>query len=558
MKNYIPHSGNQLLNSPLLNKDSAFTLEERESFNLSGLIPSKIETIEDQENRMYKRFCSLQENIDKYIFLRGLQDRNETLFYYLIKKHISEIMPIIYTPTVGTASTDFSTIFRKGRGLFLSSSDSHNIELIVNSVRDNDIKVIVITDGERVLGLGDLGIGGMAISVGKLSLYSACGGIHPSKTLPIVLDVGTNNKSLINDPLYLGTKAPRLEGNEYFDFVDIVMKALQIRWPDAIIQFEDFSQKNAMPLLKKYKHDYNCFNDDIQGTAAVSLGCLISASSKLEKKLSDNVICFLGAGSAGCGIADSIVKYMMLEGLSESEARARVYLVDRNGLLLDDDKSILNFQKPFTHPSKLVDEWNCSDGKISLEEVIKNTGANILIGVSGATGAFSQTIVESLLNNSEHPIIFPLSNPTSKSEAKASDIIRWSKGKAIVATGSPEEAYVFEGTEYNIDQCNNCYIFPGVGLGAIASKAKRITDNMLLRSSQALAQYSQIKGLPNGSILPHLKHIRDLSKFIAFEVAKQAISDGVAPIQSEDDLEKNIINIFWEPEYKLYHRVPIS
>jgi malate dehydrogenase (oxaloacetate-decarboxylating) len=556
MKNYIPYSGNQLLNIPSLNKDSAFTYEEREKFNLIGLLPSKIETIEEQSSRVYKQYSSLEKDIDKYVFLRGLQDRNETLFYYVLNQHVSEMMPIVYTPTVGTASTDFSNIFRKGRGLFLSAQDADHIDLIVNSVRDNDIKVIVITDGERVLGLGDLGIGGMAISIGKLSLYSCCGGIPPSKTLPIVIDVGTNNQSLLSDPLYLGLKQPRLTGEDYFNFIDVVIKALQSRWSTAVIQFEDFAQKNAMPLLNKYKDNTNCFNDDIQGTAAVTLGSLISASKKLNRRLSDNVICFLGAGSAGCGIAAYITKQMVTEGLSESEARDRIFMVDKNGLLFENDQNLQEFQTAFARESKLVTEWNIADQSfIDLETVIRNSGANILIGVSGATGAFGESIVEALLCNDPHPIIFPLSNPTSKAEASANQLVEWSNGNAIIATGSPVKPFVFGNKEYNIDQCNNCYIFPGVGLGAIAAKASRVTDNMLLRASRALADYALANVDSDTKILPPLDDIRNLSRHLAFEVAEQAALDGVALYQSAETIQKNIDNIFWEPEYKPYHRV---
>ncbi|CAM4330024.1 NAD-dependent malic enzyme [Acinetobacter pragensis] len=553
---YIPYAGNTLLELPLLNKGSAFTADERKNFNLNGLIPHVTETIEEQSQRSYQQYCAFNDAINKHIYLRNIQDTNETLFYHLIENHLTEMMPIIYTPTVGEACQRFSDIYRRHRGIFISYPDRDQIDDILHNVNRRNVKVIVITDGERILGLGDQGIGGMGIPIGKLSLYTACGGISPAYTLPITLDVGTNNQQLLNDPIYMGCRQPRISGEEYYNFVDMVIEAIQRRWPEALIQFEDFAQKNAMPLLEKYRDKICCFNDDIQGTAAVSVGSLIAASHAAKKQLKDQVVAFLGAGSAGCGIAEQIIAQMTAEGLSDAEARKRVFMVDRFGLITENQPNLLDFQRKLAQKPEDVMKWGNADEIISLLDVVKNAKPTVLIGVSGQPGLFTKDVIETLAENCEYPIVMPLSNPTSRVEAVPADIIEWTKGKALIATGSPFAPVIYQDRIYNISQCNNSYIFPGIGLGVIASGAHRVTDSMLMASSNALADCSPKLQNPEADLLPDLSQIQQISKVIAVKVAQAAMQDGVAPVMSLKDLEKKIEDNFWKPEYRQYHRVP--
>lgn len=552
---YIPYAGNGLLELPLLNKGSAFSEEERTRFNLHGLIPHAIENIEEQSQRSYQQYSAFGDAINKHIYLRNIQDTNETLFYHLIEQHLSEMMPIIYTPTVGEACQRFSDIYRRHRGIFISYPDRAHIDDIVQNINKKNVKVIVITDGERILGLGDQGIGGMGIPIGKLSLYTACGGISPAYTLPITLDVGTNNPQLLNDPIYMGWNQPRISGEEYYQFVDQVIDAVKRRWPKALIQFEDFAQKNAMPLLNKYRDQICCFNDDIQGTAAVSVGSLIAASRAAGKQLKDQTIAFLGAGSAGCGIAEQIVAQMVVEGLSDAEARARVYMVDRFGLFTSNQPNLLDFQRKLAQSPERVAHWGNPEGVISLLDVIQNAKPTVLIGVSGQPGLFTEEVIKTLAANCERPIVLPLSNPTSQVEAFPADILEWTEGKALIATGSPFEPVNYQGKLYNISQCNNSYIFPGIGLGVIAAGATRVTDSMLIASSNALADCSPLLQDPNADLLPDLNEIQQVSKFIAFRVAKAAMDAGVAAVMSDEALREAIEANFWKPEYRDYKRV---
>lgn len=552
---YIPYAGNGLLELPLLNKGSAFSEEERTRFNLHGLIPHVIENIEEQTQRSYQQYSAFSDAINKHIYLRNIQDTNETLFYHLIEQHLSEMMPIIYTPTVGEACQRFSDIYRRHRGIFISYPDRAHIDDIVQNINKKNVKVIVITDGERILGLGDQGIGGMGIPIGKLSLYTACGGISPAYTLPITLDVGTNNPQLLNDPIYMGWNQPRINGEEYYQFVDQVLNAVKRRWPKALIQFEDFAQKNAMPLLNKYRDQICCFNDDIQGTAAVSVGSLIAASRAAGKQLKDQTIAFLGAGSAGCGIAEQIVAQMVVEGLSDAEARARIFMVDRYGLFTDNQPNLLDFQSKLAQSTERVTGWGNSEGIISLLDVIQHAKPTVLIGVSGQPGLFTEEVIKALAANCERPIVLPLSNPTSQVEAFPADILEWTEGKALIATGSPFEPVNYQGKIYNISQCNNSYIFPGIGLGVIAAGATRVTDSMLIASSNALADCSPLLKDPNADLLPDLNEIQQVSKFIAFKVAKAAMDAGVAPVLDDEALQQAIEANFWKPEYRDYKRV---
>lgn len=552
---YIPYAGNTLLELPLLNKGSAFSDEERTTFNLNGLIPRVVETIEEQSQRSYQQYSAFDEAINKHIYLRNIQDTNETLFYHLVENRLSEMLPIIYTPTVGEACQRFSDIYRRHRGVFISYSDRDQIDEILHNVNKKNVKVIVITDGERILGLGDQGIGGMGIPIGKLSLYTACGGISPAYTLPITIDVGTNNEELLNDPIYMGLKHPRIRGEEYYNFVDKIIAAIQRRWPKVLIQFEDFAQVNAMPLLNKYRDKVCCFNDDIQGTAAVSVGSLIAASRAAGKQLKDQVVTFLGAGSAGCGIAEQIVSQMVAEGLTDEQARKRVLMVDRFGLVTHKQPDLLDFQSKLAQNHDDVAAWASMGGIITLLDVVKNAKPSVLIGVSGQPGLFTEEVIRTLAQHCERPIILPLSNPTSRVEAVPADIIKWTEGRALIATGSPFEPVEYEGKTFNISQCNNSYIFPGIGLGVLAVGATRVTESMLMASSNALADCSPKLQNIDADLLPDLNEIQKVSKIIAFKVAKAAMEAGVAPIISDDLLNKEIENNFWKPEYRDYKRV---
>ncbi|BDY06183.1 NAD-dependent malic enzyme [Ferrimonas sp. YFM] len=551
---YIPYAGPVLLETSLLNKGSAFSEEEREAFNLNGLLPHAIETIEEQAERAYQQFQHFTNNMDKHVYLRNIQDTNETLFYRLVNNHISEMMPIIYTPTVGEACEQFSNIYRRARGLMLSYPNRDKIDDILNNATRHNVRVIVITDGERILGLGDQGIGGMGIPIGKLSLYTACGGISPAYTLPIVLDVGTDNPQRLNDPIYMGWRNKRISGEEYDAFVEEVLSAVQRRWPDALVQFEDFAQKNAMPLLERYKDRLCCFNDDIQGTAAVTVGSLLAACKAAGTQLKEQTVTFLGAGSAGCGIAEAIIAQMVSEGLEDSDARARVHMVDRWGLLQEGMPNLLPFQQKLTQSLEKTQGWSEEGSGVSLLQVMEHAKPTILIGVSGAPGLFTEEVIRTMHKHCPRPIVFPLSNPTRRVEAMPEDILRWTDGQALVATGSPFDPVILDDATYPIAQCNNSYIFPGVGLGVLACKAERVTDTMLMASSRALAECSPLANDGEGALLPPLEEIQEVSKQIAFAVAQAAMRDGVAKLMKNVDLKDKIEGMFWQPEYRRYKR----
>jgi len=550
---YIPFAGPALLETSLLNKGSAFSSDERDSFNLTGLLPHTIETIEEQSLRAYQQLSSFTTDLEKHIYLRNIQDTNETLYHHLIEQHIEEVMPLIYTPTVGQACEKFSQIYRRKRGLFVSYPERHKIDDMLQNATKQNVKVIVVTDGERILGLGDQGIGGMGIPIGKLALYTACGGISPAHCLPILLDVGTNNSQLLNDPMYMGWRNPRITGEEYNEFVDLFIQAVKRRWPEVLLQFEDFAQTNATPLLNKYRDQLCCFNDDVQGTAAVSVGTLIAACLNKGQKLSEQNIAFLGAGSAGCGIAEHIVRQMQREGLSEEQARKQVFMVDRYGLLTDNMPDLQSFQSPLAQKLSDIENWDNSQS-LGLEQVVKQGKITVLFGVSGQPGLFTQTVIETLCQNTEHPIVLPLSNPTSRVEATPQDVTNWSKGKAIIATGSPFPNTTYEGESYEVSQCNNSYIFPGIGLGVLASRATGISDNMLMAASQALADASMEYKKAPGALLPPLSVIRDISEKIANAVALQAIQDGLALPVTEENMKRRLHANFWLPKYRSYRR----
>jgi malate dehydrogenase (oxaloacetate-decarboxylating) len=551
---YIPYAGPQLLATSLLNKGTAFSADERRAFNLTGLIPARYETIEAQAERAYLQFQSFAEPIQQHIYLRMVQDTNETLFYYLVNAHLEEMMPIIYTPTVGDACERFSEIYRRARGLFISYPDRHDLDEILHNATKRHVKVIVVTDGSRILGLGDQGVGGMGIPIGKLSLYTVCGGISPAYTLPIMLDVGTNNPKLLDDPHYIGWKNPRISGTEYDEFIDLFINALQKRWPQALLQFEDFEQNKALPLLNRYRDKLCCFNDDIQGTAAVAVGTLLSACRKKDQRLSEQTIVFAGAGSAGCGIAEQIIWQMQAEGLNETDARARIFMVDRQGLLGKSMAQLPDFQQQLAHSDANLAALNVKAGDY-LKSVVTAVKPTVLIGVSGKAGLFDETLIRTMLQHCPQPIIFPLSNPSKHIEAQPADILQWIDGQALVATGSPFQPVTVNGRQYPIAQCNNSYIFPGLGLAVVAAKIARLPDSLLMIASDVLAEAAQQSA--SDSLLPPLTQSRAISEKIAFAVARQAIKEGLAPAQTDDELKQAIADNFWEPAYRQYRRISL-
>lgn len=554
---YIPHSGPSLLETPLLNKGSAFTREERIAFNLTGLLPPRYETIEEQVRRAYMQYSSFETPINKHIYLRAIQDNNETVFYRLLTEHLEEMMPIIYTPTVGDACEQFSDIYRSSRGLFLSYAERDQMDDILRNATKRNVKVIVVTDGERILGLGDQGIGGMGIPIGKLSLYTACGGISPAYTMPIMLDVGTDNEKLLNDPMYMGARHKRIRGKEYDEFIESFIRAVQRRWPQAMIQFEDFAQPNAMPILNRYRDEICCFNDDIQGTAAVTVGTLLAACKTKNEQLSQQRVVFVGAGSAGCGIAEQIIDQMVAEGISPEQARAQIYMVDRYGMLVEGMPDLRDFQQALMQPSAAISDWQFSGEYPSLLDVMYCAKPTVLIGVSGQKGLFTEQVIQAMQQSCARPIIFPLSNPSRNVEATPQQVIEWTHGQAIVATGSPFAPVVYEQRSYPIAQCNNSYIFPGVGLGVLAVKSNRISNEMIMAASQTLAESSPAVNGSGTDLLPPITQIANLSKRIAFAVGKVAQAQGHALEVSDEVLLERIENNFWHPRYRHYKRVSI-
>ncbi|QBL09341.1 NAD-dependent malic enzyme [Rheinheimera sp. D18] len=552
---YTAYSGSALLETPLLNKGSAFTQEERLAFNLAGLLPPRYETIEEQVSRAYMQYKSFDTAINKHIYLRAIQDNNETLFHRLLQQHLEEMIPIIYTPTVGDACEQFSDIYRSARGLFISYNDRHQLDEVLRNATKRKVKVIVVTDGERVLGLGDQGIGGMGISIGKLSLYTACGGISPAYTLPVMLDVGTNNEKLLNDPMYMGLRQKRVAQQEYDEFVELFIQAVKRRWPEAIIQFEDFAQPNAMPILQRYRDKICCFNDDIQGTAAVTVGTLLAACRSKNAKLSEQKVVFVGAGSAGCGIAEQVISQMVVEGISETQARSQVYMIDRFGLLTCSTPDLRDFQQALAQPQSAIDSWSYSGAFPTLLDVMNCAAPGILIGVSGQPGLFTEAVIRAMKAGTTTPIIFPLSNPSRQVEATPEQVINWTDGDVIIATGSPFAPVTYNGKQYAIAQCNNSYIFPGIGLGVIASKARLISDEMLREASKTLAAASPRANTGSGGLLPAFTELAALSKQIAFNVAKVAIQQGLALELDDAQLQQKIDDNFWLPQYRQYKRV---
>jgi malate dehydrogenase (oxaloacetate-decarboxylating) len=548
--------GYELINNPILNKGRSFPEGERIAFKLRGLVPPSSYSLESVVDKDYKVIQNLTDDLGRHIFLRGIQDRNETLFYAILNKYIEEMMPLVYTPTVGLACQKFGQIYQRPRGLFISYPNRDCIDDILDQSGWDDTEVIVVSDGERILGLGDLGAGGMGIPIGKLSLYTACAGIAPYKTLPIILDAGTDNEALLNDPLYLGWRNKRVRGKDYDVFVDKFVTAIKKRFPNVLLQWEDFAQNNALKLLNRYKDELCTFNDDIQGTASIVVGALLSGITASGVSLAKQKIVVLGAGSAGVGISNLIVNAMVDDGLAREDALANIHLVDRFGLISDQVES-LDFQKPFVKPLNKLTNWKFADkSNITFLETVTNAQATMIIGVCGQTGAFSRDVIEQMAKNCERPIIFPLSNPTAKCEAHPHDVLAWTNGKAIVGTGSPFTPFMQGDKARRIDQVNNSYIFPGIGLGIRAVNSRRITDRMFLVAAKALAELSPIKNDPQANLLPPLKEVRSVSRHIAIAVAKEAVQQGLSSMGDLDEtaIIRLIDDYMWDPVYLPYRK----
>ncbi|WP_158906667.1 NAD-dependent malic enzyme [Burkholderia sp. L27(2015)] len=551
-----PLSGYQLLADPLLNKGTAFTETERDVFELHGLLPPNIGTLDEQASRRLQVLRGFETDLDRYAFLRDLQDTNETLFFALLVQNIEEFLPIVYTPTVGAGCEQFSRLFRKPRGLFLTLTHKKRLKQILANPRFDNVEAIVMTDGERILGLGDQGAGGMGIPIGKLALYTGCGGLNPATTLPIHLDVGTDNQGCLADPLYIGWRHERVRGKEYDDFVEAVVEAIAKRWPHVLLQWEDFAKNNATRMLERYRDRLCTFNDDVQGTAAVATGTLLCAINVTGVPLTQQRIAVLGAGSAGCGIASLILKAMVEAGLAESEAAKRFWMVDRDGLLVDGMADIASFQQPFLQDKSSTADWETDHpDKIALLDVVRNAKPTVLIGVSGQLGAFSETVVRAMAECNKRPVIFPLSNPTSRAEATPQDLEAWSEGRAVIGTGTPFPPLMRNGSKFKVDQTNNSYIFPGVGLGVIAVRARRVNDAMFLAAAKALANVSPARINPAANLLPPVTSLRDVAIEVALAVALQAHKDGLTKGIETDEIEGLIRAKVWTPQYQSYARI---
>jgi malate dehydrogenase (oxaloacetate-decarboxylating) len=549
-------SGYPLLADPLLNKGTAFTEAERDAFDLHGLLPPNVGVLDEQLSRRLQVLRSLKTDLERYSFLRTLHDANETLFFALLVRNIEEMLPIVYTPTIGAGCQQFSRLFRKPRGLFLSLPHKKRLRKILANPHFDRVEAIVVTDGERILGLGDQGAGGMGIPIGKLALYTACGGIHPATTLPIMLDVGTDNPECLADPLYVGWRHERVRGPEYDDFVETFVSAVVERWPHVLLQWEDFAKNNATCLLDRYRDRLCTFNDDIQGTAAIATGTLVSAINVTKVPLIEQRVAILGAGSAGCGIAALLLKAMTDAGLQQRDAAERFFMVDRDGLLVDGMVDIAAFQKPFVQKQSVAGAWKLDHpDKVALLDVVRNAKPNVLIGVSGQPGAFSEPVVRAMTEHNKRPVIFPLSNPTSRAEATPEDLEVWTEGRAVIGTGSPFPPLTRGGIKFKVDQTNNSYIFPGIGLGVIAVKARRVTDSMFMAAVKALANLSPARANPNGNLLPPVTSLRDVSAAVALAVALQAQNEGLTEGIKPDEIEGLIRANIWAPRYLPYRRI---
>jgi malate dehydrogenase (oxaloacetate-decarboxylating) len=548
-------TGKDLLSCSHLNKGTAFSEKEREVFSLTGKLPEAVEVIDEQLARSYHQYKEKSSDLAKNVYLNSLHDTNEILFYRLLSDHLVEMLPIVYTPTVGEAVEKFSLELRRSRGIFLSYPKRDQISEMLSRRNNEEIDLILVTDGEGVLGIGDQGIGGMDISIAKLMVYTLCGGINPNRVLPIQLDVGTNNKKLLDDPLYLGWRHERVTGPDYDDFIGDFVSAVQERFPGVYLHWEDFGRENARKNLNRYRDKMATFNDDMQGTGATALACVLAAVKATDTKLEDHRFAVLGAGTAGVGIVDQICSAMVQEGMSEEKARRCFWLVDREGLLCDDMDSLVGFQEPYVRPKAEVASWQCEgNDTISYYDVVKNAQPTVLIGCSTVKGAFSEKVIKEMLNYTDHPIVFPMSNPTSHAEAEPNDVLAWTNGAALVATGSPFEPVDWHGKSVRIAQANNAYVFPGLGMGVIASKATRVTDQMIRVAADVLSDNSPAMHDKSAPLLPALEYAVEVSRKIALAVATQARAEGVAGVSDDVDLSESIEKNFWKPDYYPYSK----
>ena len=540
--------GMLLLRLPAANKGTAFSLEERIDLDLDGLLPPLVSDIEQQIDRLYCSYQKLQDDLSKYQFLRAIQERSVVLFFALLEAHLEEMVPIVYTPTIGLAVQQFSTLYRTARGLTLSAENIDRAETIMQKYPLNDVRMIVVTDASAILGLGDQGMGGLSICIGKLALYTV-GGLCPFQSLPINLDVGTNRQELLNDPHYLGIRQHRLEKDAYFQLVDKFVKTVKSTWPKTIIQWEDFTKDVAFDVLSRYKDEIPCFNDDIQGTGAMALAGLLAVCHNKGETLIDQRVVIVGAGAGGLGVASAIRAGMLNMGLSEQAVKQHIYVVDVNGLILETD-NIEDYKINFAHPNNIYESWAIESETPTLFEVIKHLKPNILMGLSGAPGIFDEPIIQLMAKNHQNPIIFPLSNPNSNCEATPADIIKWSKGKAIIATGSPFADVNYQNKCYEIRQGNNAFIFPGVGLAAVIGECKKISDEMILESAYALADYI-IQNCHDGHIYPPIKDLKKISTYVATRVLSKALEDGSATRKDikTDDLLSYVEENAWRAVY---------
>jgi malate dehydrogenase (oxaloacetate-decarboxylating) len=544
-------TGFQLLRLPLLNKGTGFTLEERRLLGIEGLLPPRVSSLETQLERSYAGFRALSDPLEQHTYLRLLQDRNEVLYFALLERHLEEMLPIIYTPTVGLAVQRFSTIYRMPRGLMLSPDTIEEGERTLSNVPLDDVRMIVATDSSAILGIGDQGVGGMAISIGKLAIYTAAGGIGPDKTLPVVLDVGTSRGTLRDDPFYLGIDAPRLEGQAYLRFVDRFVAATSERWPKAVIQWEDLAKETAFLVLDRYRKLVPSFNDDIQGTGAMALAGVRSACRIKGEALRDQRIVVSGAGAGGIGVAQILFDGMRSEGLSEAEALGRIVVLDSRGVL-SDDRPLERYKRLFAQPADAVRGWSTSGGTPTLLEAVVGARATVLIGLSGQGGQFDERLVRAMLEVSERPIVFPLSNPTANTEVLPADLVRWSEGRALFAAGSPFEPVTYEGRVYPVAQGNNAFVFPGIGFGAVLSRARTITDAMILAAADALAAYTAERHPER--VFPPVRELREVSVRVAAAVIAAAVRENVARELTlldadEATLEQYVRDRFWQPRY---------
>ncbi|HDR6266702.1 MULTISPECIES: oxaloacetate-decarboxylating malate dehydrogenase [Bacillus] len=543
--------GAEVLSTPLLNKGVAFTQNEREELGLKGLLPPAVLTLEEQARRAYEQFSSQPDDLLKNVYLTALHDRNEVLFYRILTDHLREMLPIVYTPTVGVAIQRYSHEYRKPRGVYLSINDPSGIEEAFTNIgaTAENIDLVVVTDGEGILGIGDWGVGGINIAIGKLAVYTAAVGIDPSRVLPVILDVGTNREELLNNPFYIGNRHPRITGEAYDEFIDTFVQAVNKQFPKALLHWEDFSSRNARKILDKYRHDVCTFNDDIQGTGAVSLAAVLSAVKASGVPLSEHRVVVFGAGTAGIGIADQVRDAMVRVGVSEEESYKRFWCIDRNGLVTDNMEDLLDFQIPYARQEAEVSEWKQND-VIGLAEVVKHVKPTILIGTSTVAGAFKEEIIKEMASHVERPIILPMSNPTPLAEAKPADVIEWTEGRALVATGSPFEPVTYNGVTYVIGQSNNALIFPGLGLGTIVVRASVMTDGMFAAAAEAVASMVDTSQ-PGAPILPEVEELRNISEMVAIEVAKVAVAEGVARVNlSDNDIKMAVKEAMWKPEYR--------